>query len=47
MCSVIGLFATGTIGLGKLLVNGRSLVPEPPAMITAFIVSILCLGAIT
>src|SRR5580658_7514915 len=37
MCSASGLLATGTIGFGKLLVSGRSRVPEPPAIITAFI----------
>jgi hypothetical protein len=36
MCSIIGLFATGIIGLGWFEVKGRSLVPSPPAMITAF-----------
>jgi hypothetical protein len=43
MCSAIGLFATGTIGLGKWLVSGRSLVPDPPAIITAFIALLLLL----
>jgi hypothetical protein len=28
----------GTIGLGMLHVSGRSRVPNPPAMITAFMV---------
>jgi len=28
----------GTMGLGRLLVRGLSLVPKPPAIITAFIV---------
>jgi hypothetical protein len=32
-----GLLTIEIIGLGWLLVNGRSLVPLPPAMITAFI----------
>jgi hypothetical protein len=35
MCSIRGLFATGNIGFGTLLVNGRSRDPSPPAMITA------------
>ena len=36
MCSIIGRFASGIIGLGWLLVSGRSRVPSPPARITAF-----------
>jgi len=32
----IGALAIGSIGLGWLAVSGRSLVPSPPAMITAF-----------
>ena len=36
MCSIIGSFAIGIIGLGWLLVSGRSRVPSPPARITAF-----------
>ena len=35
-CSIIGMLAIGNIGLGWLEVNGRSRVPSPPAMITAF-----------
>jgi len=35
-CSRMGLFPTGTIGFGTLHVRGRSLVPSPPAMTTAF-----------
>ena len=37
MCSIIGRLATGSIGLGAFEVSGRSRVPSPPAMITAFI----------
>src|SRR5208283_2020559 len=37
MCCIIGLFIIGTIGFGMLHVRGRSLVPNPPDMITAFI----------
>ena len=37
MCSIMGLFAMGTIGLGILTVSGRRRVPKPPAMIIAFI----------
>src|SRR3954467_14664488 len=37
MCSIIGRFATGIMGLGWLLVSGRSRVPSPPARMTAFI----------
>jgi hypothetical protein len=36
MCSIIGLLASGTIGLGMLLVKGRRRVPNPPAITTAF-----------
>ncbi len=36
MCSIIGRLAMGIIGFGWLEVSGRSLVPSPPAMITAF-----------
>src|SRR4030067_561874 len=32
----MGLFASGTIGLGRLLVSGRSLVPSPPAIMMLF-----------
>src|SRR5947209_6875941 len=32
MCSMIGRPATGTRGLGRLLVSGRSREPSPPAM---------------
>src|ERR1700677_3200813 len=35
-CSMIGRFATGSMGLGWLAVIGRSRVPSPPAMTTAF-----------
>ncbi len=35
-CSIIGRLAMGSIGLGWLEVSGRSRVPSPPAMITAF-----------
>jgi hypothetical protein len=37
MCSMIGRFATGTIGFGRLIVSGFRRVPKPPAMITPFI----------
>ncbi len=36
MCSIIGRFTSGIIGLGMFDVSGRSRVPSPPAMITAF-----------
>ena len=36
MCSIIGRLASGSIGLGAFEVSGRSRVPSPPAMITAF-----------
>src|SRR6266567_7089739 len=36
-CCIIGLPTMGSIGLGWLLVSGRSRVPWPPAMITALI----------
>ncbi|MEZ5142691.1 MAG: hypothetical protein R2726_09275 [Acidimicrobiales bacterium] len=36
MCSIIGRLTRGSIGLGALEVSGRSRVPSPPAMITAF-----------
>ncbi len=37
MCSMQGLPAIGTIGFGWFEVSGRSRVPSPPAMTTAFI----------
>src|SRR5579859_4455888 len=36
MCSSTGVPTTGTSGLGRRLVNGRSRAPSPPAMTTAF-----------
>ncbi len=36
MCSIHGLLTIEIMGFGWLLVNGLSLVPLPPAMITAF-----------
>ena len=36
MCSIIGSLTSGSIGLGAFEVSGRSRVPSPPAMITAF-----------
>jgi hypothetical protein len=36
MCSMQGRPATVTIGFGWFEVRGRSLVPSPPAMTTAF-----------
>src|SRR3989449_2297147 len=36
MCSMIGRPATGTSGLGMLLVSGRRREPSPPAITTAF-----------
>ena len=36
MCSIIGRLASGSIGFGAFEVSGRSRVPSPPAMITAF-----------
>src|ERR1700726_4215865 len=38
MCSITGVPATGTSGLGWRLVSGRSREPSPPAMTTAFTV---------
>ena len=38
VCSMIGLLPSGTMGFGTLAVNGRSRVPNPPAMRTAFMV---------
>ncbi len=35
-CSIIGRLAIGSIGFGWFDVSGRSRVPSPPAMITAF-----------
>src|SRR5918997_1279651 len=35
MCSIIGRFTMGSMGLGMLLVSGRRREPSPPAMITA------------
>jgi hypothetical protein len=37
MYSIIGRLAMGTIGFGMFAVSGASLVPNPPAIITAFI----------
>jgi hypothetical protein len=37
ICSITGLPAIGTIGFGRLIVNGLSLDPSPPAITTAFI----------
>ena len=37
ICSIIGLLTMLTMGLGILFVRGLSLVPNPPAIITAFI----------
>ena len=36
-CSMIGRLTTGSSGLGWFAVIGRSRVPSPPAMTTAFI----------
>src|SRR5438093_5138901 len=36
MCCIIGWPTIGSIGFGWLLVRGRSLVPCPPAITTAF-----------
>ncbi len=36
-CSIIGRLAMGSMGLGWFEVSGRSRVPSPPAMMTAFI----------
>ena len=36
MCSIIGALTRGIIGFGAFEVSGRSRVPSPPAMITAF-----------
>src|SRR5580704_12856024 len=36
MCSSTGVPTTGTSGLGRRLVSGRSRAPSPPAMTTAF-----------
>ena len=35
-CSIIGMLAMGSMGLGWFEVSGRSRVPSPPAMMTAF-----------
>ena len=35
ICSAMGRFNIGTIGFGKSQVNGRSRVPDPPAISTA------------
>ena len=35
-CSIIGRLTSGSMGLGTFDVSGRSRVPSPPAMITAF-----------
>jgi hypothetical protein len=35
-----GWLTMGTIGFGRSEVMGRSLVPSPPAMMTAFMVSL-------
>ena len=45
MCSIIGRLASGIIGLGWLLVSGRSRVPSPPARITAFTRTLLASSA--
>jgi hypothetical protein len=37
MCSITGWLTIGTIGFGRMLVSGRSRVPSPPAITTAFI----------
>ena len=37
MFAAIGLLTTGTIGFGNVLVSGLNLVPDPPAIMTAFI----------
>src|SRR5439155_10458455 len=44
MCSIIGRPTTGSIGLGWLLVSGRSLVPCPPAMTTALMAGMIAAG---
>jgi hypothetical protein len=36
MCAITGRFATGTIGFGRVSVNGRSRAPCPPAITIAF-----------
>ena len=41
MCSMHGLPTIGTIGFGWFEVRGRSRVPSPPAMTTAFIAVVL------
>ena len=38
MCPIAGLFTMGMSGFGVVSVSGRSLVPSPPARITAFII---------
>lgn len=35
MCSAIGRFRMGTIGLGRSQVSGLNRVPDPPAISTA------------
>ena len=39
-CSIIGMLAMGSMGFGWFDVSGRSLVPSPPAMMTAFIATV-------
>ncbi len=46
MCSIIGRLTNGSMGLGALDVSGRSRVPSPPAMITAFMVRTYPGGAV-
>src|SRR5207245_10874454 len=44
MCSRIGFAPTGSIGFGRRKVYGRSLVPSPPARITAWTLPISVRG---
>ncbi len=44
MCSKIGFSPNGNIGFGRNVVYGWSLVPNPPARITAFTNPISCVS---
>jgi hypothetical protein len=45
MCSIIGRFTSGSMGLGTFEVSGRRRVPSPPAMITAFTAAFLLVSS--
>ena len=46
MWCIIGLFISGTIGFGVLQVSGRNRVPNPPAMMTAFMLRLFAFPGI-